>query len=315
MSRISSQMKLVLEQSVALMPTYSITETQLAEVRKKYAQERLFWNSGGPEIYSTVETKVKGPVGPIPVRMYNPDPIQCLPVLVYLHGGGFVVGNNDSHDRMMRELAERAGCAVLGVEYSLSPEQKFPVALEETLSVLEWLKNGEYDKKSPAFNIDRERIILGGDSAGASLSMGAALSYKENLSGLLLIYGWYGLKISSSSSLPGGAEDGLSEEDMTFYMNSYLHSEDDLNDVRLNVLSADLQGFPPCCLIAAELDPLLDDSTTLATLLEKADVSCELHLYESVIHGFLHYSRMLDAAVSALDQAAIFLRKIFKTDA
>ena len=89
-----------------------------------YAQERIFWNSGGPNISSIMETEVKGPVGGIPIRIYQPHPDKCLPVLVYLHGGGFVLGNLDTHDRIMRELAFRSGCAVIGVDYSLSPEQK-----------------------------------------------------------------------------------------------------------------------------------------------------------------------------------------------
>jgi len=104
---------------------------------------------------------------------------------------------------------------------------------------------------------------------------------------------------------------GMSEEDMAFYQDSYLNSQEDLNDVRLDVLKADLNGLPPSCLIASDMDPLLDDSTALATLMEQAGVLCELHLHQGVLHGFLHYSRMLDGAVSALDQSSDFLRKTF----
>jgi acetyl esterase len=154
-------------------------------------------------------------------------------------------------------------------------------------------------------------VVLGGDSAGASLSMGAALSFKNNLSGLLLIYGWFGLRDSCSSRLFGGAEDGLSEENRAFYQDAYLRSPEDLLDPKLDVLSADLQGLPSSCLIASDMDPLLDDSKALAALLEKAGVPCELHLHQGVLHGFLHYSSMLDAAVTALNQGADFLRRVF----
>lgn len=307
---IHPQMQAVLEHSAALMPAYSISETPLPLVRKKYAQERTYWNSGGPNISTILETKVKGASASIPIRIYHPNPENRLPLLVYLHGGGFVVGSNDSHDRIMRELAGRSGCAVLGIEYSLSPEYKFPVALDEILLVLKWLKDDVHKLKEPAFNIDPERIVLGGDSAGASLSMGVALSFKENLSGLLLIYGWFGLRDSCSARLFGCQDVGMSEEDLTFYQDSYLDSPEDLTDLRLDVLKANLSGIPPVCLIAADMDPLRDDSTTLAALLEQAGVSSELHLHKGVLHGFLHYSRMLDVAVTALDQGADFLRKV-----
>ena len=158
-----------------------------------------FWNCGGPQLTAILDTQVKGPARAIQIRIYHPDPKQCLPLLVYLHGGGFVLGNNDTHDRIMRELAFRSGCAVVGVEYSLSPEQKFPVALEEIISVLKWLKHDMQRKDNPAFNIDPERVVLGGETAGAILSMGVALNYKKSLSGLLLYYGWFGLRDSCLS--------------------------------------------------------------------------------------------------------------------
>ncbi len=311
MPSIHPQMQAVLQKSSTLIPTFSYSETPLPEIRKLYAEERKFWNSEGPRLPAVFDTQVKGPLGNIQIRIYHPDPENTLPALVYLHGGGFVVGSNDTHDRIMRELAFRSGCAVVGVEYSLSPEQKFPVAIEETLSVLKWLKHDLPRKDNPAFNIDPERVVLGGDSAGASLSMGAALSFKNNLSGLLLIYGWFGLRDSCSSRLFGGAEDGLSEENRAFYQDAYLRSPEDLLDPKLDVLSADLQGLPSSCLIASDMDPLLDDSKALAALLEKAGVPCELHLHQGVLHGFLHYSSMLDAAVTALNQGADFLRRVF----
>ena len=311
MSELHSQMRKVLEKSSSLVPFFSFSETPLKEIRKLYAKERKFWNSGGPQLTTILDTRVKGLVGDIPICIYHPDPEQCLPVLVYLHGGGFVLGSIETHDRIMRELAFRSGCAVIGVEYSLSPEQKFPFAIEETLSVLKWLKQDLQRKDNPAFNIDPERVALGGDSAGASLSMGAALNYKKSLSGLLLYYGWYGLRDSCSSRLFGGAEDGLSLENRAFYQDSYLRSKEDLLDPKMDVLSTDLNSMPQSCLIVSDMDSLLDDSTTLAALLEKAGVPCELYLHQGVLHGFLHYSRMLDASITALDQGAEFLRRVF----
>ena len=151
MPSIHPQMQSVLQKSSTLVAPYSITEIPLHQARELYVQERMFWNTGGPNISSIMETEVKGPVGGIPIRIYQPHPDKCLPVLVYLHGGGFVLGNLDTHDRIMRELAFRSGCAVIGVEYSLSPEQKFPVALDEIKLVLQWLKEDDYTKKRSSF--------------------------------------------------------------------------------------------------------------------------------------------------------------------
>lgn len=311
MAELQPQMRAVLQKSSSLIPAFSFKETPLREIRELYAKERKFWNCGGPQLPAILDTHIQGPVGAVQIRIYHPDPEQCLPLLVYLHGGGFVLGSNDTHDRIMRELAFRSGCAVVGVEYSLSPEQKFPVAIEETLAVLKWLKQNLPRKDNPAFNIDPERVVLGGDSAGASLSMGAALSFKNKLSGLLLIYGWFGLRDSCSSRLFGGTGDGLSEENRAFYHDAYLSSPEDLLDPKLDVLSADLRGLPLSCLIVSDMDPLLDDSTALAALLEKSGVPVEMYLHPGVLHGFLHYSRMLDAAVKALEQSADFLRRVF----
>ena len=312
MPSLQPQMRKVLQKSASLIPTFSFSETPLAEIRNLYAEERKYWNCGGPQLPAILDTEVKGPVGPVQIRIYHPDPENTLPVLVYLHGGGFVLGCNDTHDRIMRELAFRSGCAVVGVEYSLSPEQKFPVAIEETISVLKWLKQDLPQKENSSFNLDPERIVLGGDSAGASLSMGVALSCKKkkSLSGLLLYYGWFGLRDSCSSRLYGGVEDGLSEENRAFYHDAYLRSPEDLLEPKLDVLGADLRDLPTSCLIASDMDPLLDDSTALAALLEKSGVPVEMYLHQGVLHGFLHYSRMLDASVTALEQGAEFLRRV-----
>ena len=103
----------------------------------------------------------------------------------------------------------------------------------------------------------------------------------------------------------------MSLENRAFYQDSYLRSKEDLLDPKMDVLSADLNGMPQSCLIVSDMDPLLDDSTTLAALLEKVGVPCELYLHQGVLHGFLHYSRMLDASITALDQGADFLRRVF----
>ena len=309
MPSIHPQMQAVLEKSTDLMPTYSISEISLSQYRKNYAEERKFWNEGGPEISVVTQSYILGPVGQIPIRIFHPNPENRLPVLLYLHGGGFVLGSLDTHDRIMRELSFRSGCVVVGVEYSLSPENKFPLALEEISLVLKWLKKSPSVKKKSSSYFDPDRIVIGGDSAGANLSMGTALNFKKSLSGILLIYGWFGLRDSCSSRLFLNTELGMSEEDLKFYTQSYIRNMEDLSDSRINVLSSDLSGLPPTCIIASDLDPLHDDSKTLAFLMEENEIQCEMHLHRGVLHGFLHYSRMLDAAVKGLKQCSDFLKR------
>ena len=307
--QINSQMREVLAKSQELAPPISYASVPLEEARCHYAQERAFWNEGGPQLPRVEDLTVPGPVGPVPIRIYHPEASGNRPALEFLHGGGFVVGSIDTHDRIMRELAQRSGYAVVGVDYSLSPEQKFPVALEESLTVLRWIRANGSDH-----GLDPNRLVVGGDSGGASLTMGVAVSLQPEvpawLQGLLLYYGWFGLQDSGSGRLYGGTEDGLTKSDRDFYRTSYLTSMDDLMDTRLDVLRADLQGLPATRVIACDLDPLLDDSTTLAALLRRKGVPCELSVHEGVLHGFLHYSRMMDAAQAALDEGAEFLKKV-----
>jgi acetyl esterase len=249
-------------------------------------------------------------VGDIPVRIYYPIQKRPLPALVYLHGGGWVVGSLDTHDKIMRLLALRSGTAVLGVDYRLSPEHKFPIALEEIVAVIKYLlENG--DKQG----IEKNRMALGGDSAGANLSAAVSVmlrpSYPRLLKLLMLFYGAYGLRDSGSRRLWGGPQDGMGEEELAFYHSCYLGGDENSNDPRYNILAADLNGLPPVFIAAAEYDPLIDDSTTLKALLDGAGVPNEFKLYEGVIHGFIHLSRMVDKASQAIDDAAQALRKVF----
>ena len=304
------QMQAVLKKSNDLVPSYSLLETPLPIVRENYAKERNFWNVGGPKISVVKDDDVPGPIGKIPIRIFHPNTEFRLPILLYLHGGGYVLGSIDTHNRIIRELSFRSGCVVIGVDYSLSPEQKFPVALVEIGYVLKWLiKKSASNKKSPYY-FDSEKIVIGGDSAGANLSIGTALNFKNCLSGLLLIYGWYGLRDSCSSRIFANKLDGMGEDDLKYYTKSYIRSPVDLSDVRINALGADLNGLPPSCIIVSDIDPLLDDSKALAYFLEENGVPCEMHLHRGVLHGFLHYTRMLDASVEGLEQCANFLKKI-----
>jgi acetyl esterase len=281
--RLHPQMTEVLKKQAEVTPNARKVHTLTPdEARAQYAAGRRYWNADAPELDEIVDTSMKGPGGSIPVRVYLHGDERPLPVLIYLHGGGWVVGNLDTHDKIMRLLALRSGAAVVGVDYGLAPQSKFPAAIDECLAAVDHVRDHAAD-----WGIDPERIAIGGDSAGANLAVAVALS------------------------LRGERGDGLSNKDMDYYYDCYLRGPEDAQDDRFNVLGADLQGLPPAFIAAAGMDPLLDDSVAMHELLGEAGVESKLAIYDGVLHGFLHYSRMLDRSKEAIDDAAEAIREVF----
>jgi acetyl esterase len=291
------------------------TDAGTEETRRRYGIERAFWNEGGPAMASRVDDTVPGPAGDVRIRLFTPPSAvgeDRRPSLVYLHGGGFVVGNLDTHDRIMRSLAAKTGAVVVGVDYALAPEAKFPRALEECAAVVSWLQ-----RRADALGLDEGRISFAGDSSGANLSLATALFLRDTVSDwpgaqcLLLYYGLFGLTDSASRRLYGGSWDGLARADLEYYMAAYTRGPDDLSSPYLDCLSADLAGaVPPCFIAACSLDPLRDDSVALAAALAERGVNHQLVMFDRVLHGFLHYSRERPEAMDALDAGAAFYRSV-----
>lgn len=287
-----------------------VATAPIEAVRAQYLAGRAYWNEDGPILPRVRDHLVDGPHGPVPVRFYCPRRGATLPLLLYFHGGGFVYGSIASHDKICRWLADGSGAAVISVDYRLAPEFKFPTPLDEAVAVLDWAiaNAGE-------LRIDPERVGLGGDSAGASISLGTALTLREAgrpdaIKFLLLFYGSYGLGYDTESSRKFGSEFfGLPEARRRFYRSCYVADEADHADPRLNQLSADLSGLPPAFIGAAEMDPLCDNSPALSKALRAAGVATELRIYPGVLHGFLHMTRMVTLARVALDDAADAIRR------
>jgi acetyl esterase len=313
--QLHPQMTEVLKKQAEVTPNAKKVHTLTPdEARAQYAAGRRYWNSDAPGLDEIIDTSIESPAGSIAARLYLHDDERPLPVLIYLHGGGWVVGNLDTHDKIMRLLALRSGAAVIGVDYGLAPQTKFPAAIDECLAVVAHVHDHAED-----WGIDPERIALGGDSAGANLSVAVALSLRDTqpelLKMLLLVYGVFGLRDSPSQRLFGERGDGLSNKDMDYYYDCYLRRPEDRYDDRFNVLGADLGGLPPAFIAAAGMDPLLDDSVVMHELLGEAGVESKLAIYDGVLHGFLHYSRMLDPSNDAIDAAAKAIREAFAREA
>ncbi len=265
---------------------------------------------GGPPMAETTDRWVFGRGRRILCRVYKPTGSANLPVLVYFHGGGWVWSSIDTHDRLVREYAAAAGCAVVSVDYALSPEAVFPQAIEECAAVVRWI--GAHGAE---WGLDPARIALGGDSAGGNLALGTALMLRDagatpspSLRGILALYPVCDADFSRPSYArfgPGGYF--LTEEKMRFYWNVYAPEP----ATRLNPLAAplraDLRGLPPTMVQSAELDVLRDEGEALAARLEAAGVPTFYELVPGVIHGYLRASGHVGRAREAIASGATWL--------
>lgn len=308
----SAQMEAVIAKQTELADGVYETGQSFEDMREGYRKERRFWNEGGPQPYVSSEEEVATPFGSVKVRMHRPSPEETLPVIVYIHGGGWVLGDLDTHDRITRKLAVSSGAAVISVDYTLSPEAKFPQAVQECVAVVQELRTN-----AQKWGIDPKRISLAGDSGGANLSFATYLWLRDEVGdptgiiSMMLFYGSYGLRDSMSMRLFGGPWDGLTEEDYLYYINLYFNNVDEASSPYFNILGADLTyGIPPCYIVAAGLDPLRDDSRTLNAMLREYGTPTTYDEVDGVIHGFLHHSRMLDATTVVLEDAGRFYRSL-----
>ena len=243
--------------------------------------------------------------GSLPARLYAPQPRSAgvLPVLVFFHGGGFVVGSIDTHDALCRNLAHGSGCAVMSVDYRLAPEHPFPAAFNDTWDAVHWLA-----QKAPDLGLDAQRMAVGGDSAGGTLA--AACAVQAAHTGLplrlqLLFYpGMQAQPLTASRHLYA---EGflLTEAQIQWMFHASVRSPADFVDWRFSPLQADdLAGVAPLWMGLAECDPIVDDSLLWADKLRTAGVAVELQMYPGVIHEFIKMGRAIPEAKTALRDAA-----------
>jgi len=269
-----------------------------------------FWNRRPPSVERVVEMVAPSPSGTVTLRIFHPARRGTpLPILLYFHGGGFVLNNLDTHDRLMRLLALRSGAAVVGMSYSLAPETRFPGQLEEALAVVSWLRI-----HGAALGLATDRLALGGDSAGANLALATTLALRDR--GLappafgLLLYGMFSADLETASHASfGSGEHGLTSERVDWFWRQYLTDPAQRNDPLAAPLKADLAGLPPQLVIGAGRDCLLDDSVRLADRLTKAGGQARLSVYADVPHSFMLMSEYLEAADQAVSEAATELKQ------
>jgi len=281
-------------------------DTPVAQLRANAEIQRKPWRSGGPAMHASADLRV-GPRG-IRIRIHRPVAAEgeALPVLVYLHGGGWVLFSIDTHDRLMREYAARGHFAVLGVDYRLAPEHPFPAALDDIAEVLDWLR-----AEGAVHGLDPARYALGGDSAGGNLAITSALRRREAglplPTALLLNYGAFDRADRPSYERYGdGDRYMLTAPEMAAFWETYL-GPDPVDDPLALPFKADLSGLPPTWLCVAQCDVLLDENLEMARLMRAAGVQAEAHVYEGATHSFLEAAEISGLAVQAIDEAAQWL--------
>lgn len=287
----------------------------LERMRILFNQGRRFWNDGKPELLRVRDLQLplqkqlaEGGRSTVPLRLYAMTPESELrPALFFLHGGGYVVGNLDTHDVICRQMAKASGQVVIAIDYAKSPEEKFPRALNEILSVV---RTFSIPPLAAKMGVDAARLAIGGDSAGAALSMAALISEPKLFKAGWLVYGAFGDSDTPSRQLYSGPEWGLTPEYRKFYREAYYAKPEDAMSPLAQPLRAEsFKGLPPVLLQPALLDPLRDDSYLLAERLKADGVPAKVTCYLGCYHGFLHMGARLKKARQAIDEAAGFLKE------
>jgi len=272
---------------------------------------RTPWRAGGPEMAATTTHRIAHGADGFDVRVHRPQGVTTrAPALVYLHGGGWCLFSLDTHDRLMRELAERAGVIVIGVDYALAPEHPYPVALEQCLAAIRVLR-----EQPDTFGIDAARVALGGDSAGANLALATTLRLRDvgahgGIDALLLLYGAFDTALDADSVRTlGTADDMLSADEMAAYWRAYLGADAAAcRDGYAVPAHAALHDLPPTLLLWGERDVLAEQNATMTTRLRAAGAEVDAHAYPRTPHSFIEAMSISEIARDALSRGAGWLR-------
>ena len=254
------------------------------------------------------DVAIPGPAGTIPTRLYRPAADGVLPLLVYFHGGGWVIGSLDTHDDACRDLAAQSGCAILSVDYRLAPEHPFPAAADDCYGATRWAADN-----AEALGIDPARLAVGGDSAGGNLAAVTALMARDQggpaLRFQLLIYPVTCGRMDSPSIHENAEGYLLTRDAMIWFWNHYAPATADRERPYASPLrAADLRGLPPALVLTAEFDPLRDEGEAYAQRLKAAGVPTTLRRYDGQIHGFFTMGTLIERARGALAETAVALR-------
>lgn len=309
---LDPQAKAYLDQMAAMnMPPVSSFEPSVLRqlIAAQVAEEAK--TSTVEPVANVVNRTIPGPAGEIPVRIYTPAGHGPFPILVFFHGGGWVICTLDTHDGQCRSLANGAGCVVVSVDYRLAPEHKFPAAPLDCYAATKWVA-----EHAAELNGDASRLAVGGDSAGGNLTAVVSQMARDQdgpaLVFQLMIYAATDFTAQNASKKENGEGHGLDNSDMDWFTNHYLRSkEDETNPMASPMLAASLSALPPALVITAEYDPLRDEGELYGQRLQAAGVPVTIRRYPGMIHGFFGMAQILDQGKKAVEETCQTLREAF----
>lgn len=288
-------------------PTHTLTP---AQARAMYRERRFFTQPDPPEVALVRDLAMPGPGGDIALRLYRPagsSSGSVLPVLVYYHGGGWVIGDLDTHDTLCRELANGSGCVVVAVDYRMAPEHRFPAAALDAIAAARWVHDN-----ATLLHLDATHMAVGGDSAGGNLAAVVAQAARDEggpaLAFQLLIYPATDNRRTAPSHQANGEGYLLTRDTIGYFHDHYITEASQDLDWRASPLLRDsLAGLPPALVLTAGYDPLRDEGLQYAQRLTEAGNRATLVCFERQIHGFITMGRVIDEAAEAVQLCASHL--------
>lgn len=259
------------------------------------------------EVDTVTNRTIPGPAGDIPVRIYHPGG-GVRPVLVYLHGGGYVVGDLDTHDPVCRKLCQEANLVVVSVDYRLAPEHPFPAAVDDTMAAVRWVA-----ANAAEIGADADRLAVGGDSAGGNLTCVATQFARDeggpDIKFQLLVYPATDKSLATQSHKELGEGYRLTRSMIDWFYDNYVPEGADINDPRLSPGKAtSFANLPPAFVMTAGFDPLRDEAIEYADAMKAAGVPVQYRCYEGMIHGFFQMGGWLDVSREAVSDASVALK-------
>ena len=273
-------------------PTHTLSP---ADARRMYLERRGYTQPNPKDLSEVRDIQVpadQGPHGAIPLRLYKPSLEGQLPVLVYFHGGGWVIGDLDTHDVLCRELAHLSGCAVVAVDYRMGPEHRFPAAVDDCYAATSWVR-----ANAAALGLDAEKIAVGGDSAGGNLAAVVSLMARDAgdlpIRYQLLIYPATDMRQLTNSIQSNGQGYMLTKDTMDYFQAHYTGGEAAYHDWRASpLLAASHANLPPALVLTAGFDPLRDEGIAYAQKMTEAGSTSTHISFERQIHGFIGMGRV-----------------------
>jgi acetyl esterase len=285
-----------------------------AEARELYLKGRVVTNPEPPELKSVQPLAIPSPTGSIPSRIYMPMKLRqangLAPCLVFFHGGGWVIGDLDSHDVVCRKLADEGQLILISIDYRLAPEHKFPAAVDDAIAATEWIA-----ANAKQLGIDAARLMVSGDSAGGNLAAVVAISARDGngpaIAGQVLIYPAVDFAMTHPSHSEPETSILLTHSVIRWFRDHYLNGAADVDDWRASPARAKtLVGLPPAYVLTAGADPLRDEGDEYARRLEEAGVAVTHRTFPGQFHGFFTMGKLLQQANIAASEIGAWMRAL-----